>query len=432
MHKISNSASNSIESNTLYGRVLELIHKNENYKQSSSKSFLNILVLVEDQVFPLKIKKNIEISEGDFISFSLNSNSLVEDIKTEQIPYKIKVNGDLIRWRKPSKNPSRMGILRLRQKLMQGVREWFDKEKFIETETPFLVRAPSPESQIFPVKTDSGFLITSPEFQMKRLLVGGFERIFQLARCFRHDEIGPQHNPEFTLLEWYRSWETLEVLITDVEQLVMHLIEKVSDKIICNHIPSPPWPRVKVKDLFKKHLGIDLEGNENAEQLMEKAFISGFGELFHNISITSKLTNELAYEQIFYLLWSKIEKKSISSSTPLFVYEWPLILPSLARTCCDDSGFVDRVELYVNGMELANGFGELTNLVEQRHRFEKDLKNRSALGFESIPLDEKFLSSLEQGLPKSSGMALGVDRLIMWLCSLDHIREVMCFSEDEL
>ena len=424
MNKIPHSSCKNLEAGTFHGSVLELIHNEHD-------CFLNILVLVEDQIYSLEFKKKLEISEGDLISFNVDENCLIQGIKIEQIPQKFKANGDVIRWRKPSQSKSRMGNLQMRYKLMRGVREWFDKKKFIETETPFLVPSPSPESQILPVKTDTGFLITSPEFQMKRLLVGGFERIFQIARCYRKDEISPHHNPEFTLLEWYRSWEPLEALIVDLEQLVMYLIENLDDKRICKHIPSPPWPRVKVKDLFKKHLGIDLEGSESAEKLMKKALISGFEELFQNIPNPLKLSNALAYEQIFYRLWEKIEDY-ISNSTPLFVYDWPLILPSLARSIGDDPSFVDRVELYVNGMELANGFGELTDVLEQRHRFETDLKNRITLGVEPIPLDEKFLTSLEQGLPKSSGMALGIDRLIMWMCSLDHIREVMCFSNEEL
>ena len=431
MVKISFSSSNRLESGAYYGRVLELIQNGKNNKKTSTKNTQKILVLVEDQVYSFKIKKNFKIFEGAFISFNVNTNILIENIKIEQIPFKSRVNGDVIRWRKPSHFPSRMRILRLRQGLMRGIREWFDKKKFIETETPFLVSAPSPEAQIFPVKTDSGYLITSPEFQMKRLLVGGFERIYQLARCFRRDEIGPHHNPEFTLLEWYRSWEPLEVMIDDLEQLVMYLTKKVDEKNFCKHIPPPPWPRIKVRDLFKNHLSIELDGAETAYELIEKAKNSGFGKLLLNFSNTSKLTNSLAYEQIFYQLWNKIEN-DLSDSTPLFVYDWPLILPSLARKSCEDSKFVNRVELYVKGMELANGFGELTDLVEQRHRFETDLKNRSKLGFEPIPLDEKFLNSLEQGLPRSSGMALGVDRLIMWMCSLDHIREVLSFAEDEL
>ena len=116
----------------------------------------------------------------------------------------------------------------------------------------------------------------------------------------------------------------------------------------------------------------------------------------------------------------------------MFVYEWPLPLASLARPCPKHTGFAERVELYVNGMELANGFGELTDATEQRRRFEQDLKNRESNGRSGVPLDEKFLKTLEQGLPESSGMALGIDRFIMWLCNAKHIRDVICFSEDEI
>ena len=107
-------------------------------------------------------------------------------------------------------------------------------------------------------------------------------------------------------------------------------------------------------------------------------------------------------------------------------------LASLARNCPTNLGFAERVELYVNGMELANGFGELTDAAEQRRRFEQDLKNRQSEGRSTVPLDEKFLRSIQQGMPESSGMALGVDRLIMWLCDAKHIREVLCFTEDEI
>ncbi len=413
---------------TYQGRVLEIITNNKELKNSNG---LIILVLVEDKIYSLRLEKKIKICSGAFISFNIDENFLVKDIKIKQIPNNFSPNGDVVRWRRPSKSPSRMELIRLRHELMYRVREWFYKKKFIETETPFLVRAPSPESQITPIKTDSGFLITSPEFQMKRLLVGGFERIFQVARCFRGNEIGTHHNPEFSMLEWYRSGEDLETLTNDIEQLVFYLIEKTDERGTFKHIPSPPWPRVKVRDLFKKHLGIILDGYETAEQLIEKARSSENLDLLKNFTVSLKDTNSIDYEKIFHLLWQKIENRT-SNEIPLFVYEWPLNLPSLARPLFKGSGFVDRVELFVNGIELANGFEELTDSAEQRKRFEVDLKNRAKLGLESVPLDEKFLCSLEQGLPKCSGMALGLDRLIMWMYSANHIRQVLCFSDDEV
>lgn len=420
-----------LESGKYFGRVMELIYEDKKLNEMPQCEKLNILVLVQDQLYSLEINKKSEISKGAIISFNVNSNSLVENIKTVQIPHNFDAEGDVLRWRRPTKNPTRMELLRTRHRIMRGVREWFDRNKFIETETPILVSAPSPESQFSPVRTNSGFLITSPEFQMKRMLVGGFEKIYQISRCFRNDEIGPIHNPEFTILEWYRTGEPLETLINDIEQLVINLIENAEESKISINIPQPPWPRVKVSDLFDQHLGIILDGSETAGQLREKAKCSGLDELLVGIPHSPKLTDSLEYEQIFFQLWQKIEGE-FPMGSPIFVFEWPLTLASLARPCEKKNGFVDRVELYVNGMELANGFGELTDVVEQRLRFEKDLKNRTSAGYESVPLDEKFLKSMGQGLPKSSGMSLGVDRLIMWLCSVKHIQDVLCFSNREV
>ena len=420
-----------LSSGTYHGRVLESLYYDVNLNDSSKEKKTNMLVLIKDQIYSLELESNLEIPEGSFISFNVDSNNLVENIKTEQVPHKFGVDGDVLRWRKPSKNPSRMQILRIRHQLMRGLRAWFDSKDFIETETPVLVNAPSPESQFSPIRTESGFLITSPELQMKRLLVGGFEKIYQFSRCFRNDEIGEIHNPEFTMLEWYRISEPLETLVNDIEQFVMYLTKIFEVEKLCKHIPPPPWDRTTVRDLFKKHLKIDLDGSENAVQLMEKAKLSGHGELLLDLYDPFKKTNSMVYEKIFTQLWNKIEKDFFETS-PLFVYEWPTSLPSFARVNDENPGFVDRVELFANGMELANGYCELTDLVEQRLRFEEYLENRNVEGHESIPLDDKFLSCLENGLPKSSGMAFGVDRLIMWICSAKHIRDVLCFSNEEV
>ena len=420
----------NISSGNHFGRVLELIDKNKSDENSSPKNKFEIIILIEDQIYQLKIKKFPKIPEGAFVSFNIDTNFFVENIKIEQIPFYFNPNGDVTRWRRPSKNPSRMMLLRMRYELIYGIREWFFKKEFIETETPFLVKAPSLEPQISPFKTGSEFLISSPEFQMKRLLVGGFEKIFQVARCYRRDEIGSQHNPEFTMLEWYRSGEKLEVLINDIEQLVVYIIEKVKGKKF-KHVPLPPWPRVRLRDLFKEHLGIVLDGQETVEKLIEKTKNSGNEEILKKMTKSSNYDSSHDYENIFYILWNEIEK-NLPKSIPLFVYEWPSRLSSLARFFSENPGFVDRVELYVNSMEIANGYGELTNSVEQRLRFEENLKRRNSLGLDSLPTDEKFLTSLEHGLPNCSGMALGVDRLIMWLCNVNHIREVLCFSSDEI
>ena len=431
MSNSSQTFSNSLLSGRCHGRVLEVVCGNEKSDESISENHKNIIVLIKDQLYALNYQGDTELSAGSLISFELGENSEVVKLKTEGPTLNFEAEGDLLRWRRPAINPSRMKLLRIRQQIIHGIREWFELQDFIETETPLLVSAPSPESQFSPIKTDSGFLITSPEFQMKRLLAGGFEKIYQLARCFRKAESGPLHNPEFTMLEWYRSNEALEVLMSDIEQLVLHLSKTITAENFPVKIPLPPWQRVTVCSLFKKHLNIILDGTESASQLRAKAQLSGHDELLIDLSTQSDLTESLAYEQIFFRLWNHFEME-FSGSTPVFVYEWPMPLASLARNCPQRSGFAERVELYVNGMELANGFGELTDASEQRRRFEQDLKNRRSEGRSSMPLDEKFLKCLEQGLPESSGMAMGVDRFVMWLCGAKQIREVLCFTEDEI
>ena len=266
---------------------------------------------------------------------------------------------------------------------------------------------------------------------MKRLLVGGFDKIFQITRCFRDNENSPQHNSEFTMLEWYRTHEPLEKLMTDIEQFVLHISDSIKSNLLTKKIPLPPWPRISVNSLFKKHFGIKLDGFETANELRRKAELSGYEELFHDLPDTSKLPDSLAYEQTFFRLWNYIQDR-FSKPTPVFVFDWPMPLASLARKNSMNPEFAERVELYVNCMELANGFAELTDPIEQRRRFEQDLKNRKSEGRESVPLDKKFLKSLEQGLPECSGMALGIDRLIMWLCGSENIKDVICFTEDEV
>ena len=414
------SPCDNLPSGNYHGRVIEQSEKSN-----------QIIVLIKDRLFRLIMEETVKLPMGSLISFKVNLDKKLEKIKIKNSTSNFEANGDIFRWIKLTKKPSRMEFLQTRHQIIRGIRKWFDQQNFIETETPLLVSAPSPEAQLFPVKTEKGYLITSPEYQMKRLLVGGFDKIFQITRCFRDAENSPQHNPEFTMLEWYRTYQPLEKLMTDIEQFVLHLSDSVKSNLLSKKIPLPPWPRKSVSALFKKHIGIKLDGSETSYELRKKAELSGYEKLFHDLPDSSKLTDSLAYEQTFFRLWNYIQNR-FSQSTPVFVFDWPLPLASLARKNPMRQEFAERVELYVNCMELANGFAELTDPIEQRRRFEQDLKNRKSEGRETVPLDKKLLKSLEQGLPECSGMALGIDRLIMWLCGTDNIQEVICFTEDEV
>ena len=414
------SPCDNLPSGNYHGRVIEQSEKSN-----------QIIVLIKDRLFRLIMEETVKLPMGSLIFFKVNLDKKLEKIKIKNSTSNFEANGDISRWIKLTKKPSRMEFLQTRHQIIRGIRKWFDQQNFIETETPLLVSAPSPEAQLFPVKTEKGYLITSPEYQMKRLLVGGFDKIFQITRCFRDAENSPQHNPEFTMLEWYRTYQPLERLMTDIEQFVLHLSDSVKSNLLSKKIPLPPWPRKSVSALFKKHIGIKLDGSETSYELRKKAELSGHEKLFHDLPDSSKLTDSLAYEQTFFRLWNYIQNR-FSQSTPVFVFDWPLPLASLARKNPMRKEFAERVELYVNCMELANGFAELTDPIEQRRRFEQDLKNRKSEERETVPLDKKLLKSLEQGLPECSGMALGIDRLIMWLCGTDNIQDVICFTEDEV
>ena len=414
------SPCDNLPSGNYHGRVIEQSEKSN-----------QIIVLIKDRLFRLIMEETVKLPMGSLISFKVNLDKKLEKIKIKNSTLNFEANGDVFRWIKLTKKPSRMEFIQTRHQIISGIRKWFDQQNFIETETPLLVSAPSPEAQLFPVKTEKGYLITSPEYQMKRLLVGGFDKIFQITRCFRDAENSPLHNPEFTMLEWYRTYQPLEKLMTDIEQFVLHLSDSVKSNLLSKKIPLPPWPRKSVSALFKKHIGIKLDGSETSYELRKKAELSGHEKLFHDLPDSSKLTDSLAYEQTFFRLWNYIQNR-FSQSTPVFVFDWPLPLASLARKNPMRKEFAERVELYANCMELANGFAELTDPIEQRRRFEQDLKNRKSEGRETVPLDNKFLKSIEHGLPECSGMALGIDRLIMWLCGTDNIQDVICFTEDEV
>ena len=348
------------------------------------------------------------------------------------------INSDSYRLYKKINNQFRMIILYKRSKILLELRKWFDLNSFVETETPLLVKSPSPEEQFYLYKVflenknkfkkkENYFLITSPEFQMKRLLVGGFKKIFQICKCFRGNEKGDFHMTEFTMLEWYRAHSNLEDLIRDVESFCYFLSEK---EFCISSFPKGPWKKYKVKEIFKKFLKIELDGCETTQTLIDKSVIAGFENIIKDL-ISSGGKQHVTYDDIFFRLWNSIESQ-LGSDKPIWVYEWPLPLASLARPIENNPLFADRVECYYKGIELANGFGELTDKNEQLKRFQNNLSNRKRLNRPSVPLDKKFLSSLDDGLSPCSGMALGLDRLLLFLLGVKKIDEIVCFSWNEL
>lgn len=421
-HHLQNSKpqKNALPPGQYAGRVLEL---------EQSEKTLKILILLEDQYFWFSTISHYPYVLGELLTFEVDSEDNCIPLESfSSPPSPPSREGDVMRWRRLGKTP-RMVFLKQRHQMLQSIRHYFDQQDFLEVNTPVLVKAPSPECQFTTLKTGDDFLITSPEFQMKRMLVGGFEKIYQITSCFRGNEMGPFHNPEFTMLEWYRAFERLETLIHDLEGIVAALAE-ISPQVHnqCLHTPTSqvqlaaPWQQRSVSELFQHYLQVDLSKAPSAAQLRSLANAQGYQRTLENIPEN--------YEQLFFALWDLFEPH-LGQEVPLLVYNWPLPLASLAQTRKDNLIFAERMELYIAGVELANGFGELTDPREQRQRFEKNLQDRQTHQQLSVPLDQAFLDSLTEGMPPSAGMALGVDRLIMLFTGASHIREVLCFAYDE-
>lgn len=291
-----------------------------------------------------------------------------------------------------------------RAQIIQSIREFFIKGGFLEVETPFRIPAPAPESHIEAYEAEGWFLHTSPELCMKRLLAAGYERIFQVCRCWRHGERGERHLPEFTMLEWYRAEADYRQLMADCEGLLGCIAEKlelgrtvrVGDRKVSL---QPPWERLTVREAFDR-----------------------YG--------TMSMDDALAADQFDDLMVRDIEP-NLGWDAPVFLHDYPRVHASLARTKKDDPTVAERFELYLGGLELANGFSELTDADEQRTRFEEEMATRARLSRKAYSMPEKFLAELES-MPESAGIALGVDRLVMVLLDLYRIDDVVTFTPEDL
>jgi lysyl-tRNA synthetase class 2 len=306
-----------------------------------------------------------------------------------------------------------------RAQILRRMRAFFDARDFIEIEAPILVPSPGLELHLDAfVIADSGedrYLITSPEYQMKRLLAGGLERIYSLGKVFRRGEAGPQHNPEFTMLEWYRAGAGWEAIADDIEALVSSLADDFGVAGLAR-----PWLRISVADATERWAGVRIDGDEPLPSLRDK-----IGRAGHRVPADG------AWDDVFFTMFLDAVEPHLGHEKPTLVYDWPRPLCALAREKPGDPRVVERFEVYAAGLELCNAFGELTDVAEQRRRLDSDLDERRRRGLPEYPIDEKFLTALTD-MPPSSGIALGVDRVVMLLTGADDIRQVLAFADDEL
>ncbi len=308
--------------------------------------------------------------------------------------------------------------LEARARILRAVRARFEAEHFVEVETPARVRSPGQEVHLDAIPTGaSHFLITSPEYHMKRLVAAGLPRIFQIGKCWRGGESGPHHLTEFTMAEWYRAGVPLETLAHDCEAMVRAAVTAAGRDPAALGLDRP-FRRTTVRELWALHVGRELAGDETADELRTAALDAGI--------IVGSAT---AWDDVFYQAFLDRIEPRLADAGPTFVFDWPAPLGALARSKPGDGRLVERFELYVDGLELANAFGELTDPVEQRRRFQDETRIRAARGKQVYPIDEALLAALAK-MPPTAGIALGFDRLVMLALGAKDIRDVVAFDPD--
>lgn len=291
--------------------------------------------------------------------------------------------------------------LRLRSRALTAIRTFFTRRGFVEVETPVRIPAPALELHLDSPPAGTGhWLRASPELHMKRLLAAGCARIFQMGPCFRAGERGTRHNPEFTMLEWYRAHADAQAILADTEALVRETVREIrgSETLAVGGTTidvAAPWQVLTVREAFITWAGWDPVAAYDADRFD-------------------------------FDLVTRVEP-ALSRDRPVVLTDYPAAAAALARLSPADPRVAERWELYIGGIELANAYGELTDPVAQRARFVACADARRAAGREVYPLDEPFLAALEAGMPPAGGIALGVDRLVMLLCGAAAIEEVRPF-----
>jgi lysyl-tRNA synthetase class 2 len=312
--------------------------------------------------------------------------------------------------------PASVATLAARARILKAVRGWFDEQGFLEVDTPGRVRSPGQEVHLDAIAAGDGYwLITSPEYHMKRLVAAGCTRIVQIGKCWRAEELGPHHRTEFTMIEWYRAGEPLDALASDCEQLLRVAVQ-AAGRAPAELGVEAPFVRATVRELAARHAGIELAGDEDAAVLRAKLAAAGV-----------QAGSATAWDDLFYQLFLDRIEPVLARSRPTFVFDWPTPLAALARPKPGDPRVVERFELYAGGLELANAFGELTDAAEQRRRFEDEARLRAERGKDVYPIDEDLLAALP-AMPATAGIALGFDRLVMFALGAADIAEVTAFA----
>ncbi len=294
--------------------------------------------------------------------------------------------------------------LEIRSVVIQAIRDFFTRNHYLEVDTPILCPSIIPEAHIDPVTTEAQFLQASPELCMKRLLSRGFDKIFQICKCFRKNERGQHHLSELTLLEWYTKDNTCLDLMDQCRELIQFIAAKLN-----------------LKNQVRYQGNLIQLANPWEKLTVEKAF-----DMYADRSLAQALKND-SFDEVLSL---RIEPH-LGVTAPVFLCDYPAELASLAKLKPENTAYAQRFEFYIAGIELANGFTELTDPIEQRHRFEIENHLRISDNRDPLPVPGKFLKDLEI-MPEAAGIAMGIDRLVMIFCDAVSIDEVVAFTPETL
>jgi lysyl-tRNA synthetase class 2 len=330
-------------------------------------------------------------------------------------------------------NPIRWRAAVGRQALYAALRRFFASRGYLEVETPLLVPTPGMEPHIqafetpFIPETELGrarslYLHTSPEYAMKRLLAQGAGPLFQICKTFRNGEVSRTHNPEFTMLEFYRPHADYHAIMEDLEQALAEAGRSVTggepgaDPAF---FTRTPYERLTVRDAVLRETGVDLRACPDGASLKRAAEAAGV-----------RTGDASSFDDVFFHLFLQKVEGRLGHERPTFLIEYPASMAALSRLKPGDPSVAERVELYAHGLELANGFSELTDPVEQRARLLEEQALRKTLGRTVYPLDERFLDAVGH-MPPSAGIAVGLDRILMLLLGVQSITEVLLFPAHE-
>ncbi len=321
-------------------------------------------------------------------------------------------------------NPDSRKVFRQRSQAIAAIRRYLDERGFLEVETPMMQTIPGgAEARPFVTYHNaldmSLFLRIAPELYLKRLLVGDFDKVYEINRNFRNEGISTRHNPEFTMLEIYEAYSDYLGMMDLTEKLVTNVVDQLftSRKIVYNGNEidfSPPWPRFSMLEAAERYTGVDFSRLSKEEAFAKakdlgvefEASKPGWGEILNNV-----------FEE-------KVEEHLIQ---PTFVYDYPIEISPLAKRREENPQLVYRFELFVAGWEVANAFSELNDPIDQRERFEAQLKRRDAGNDEAHMFDAEYVQALEYGMPPAGGLGIGIDRLTMVLTGATSIRDVILF-----